>query len=67
MAINSSRLYEAEESDLLFGWFVAPCSLDDGLGGVNVSCIVAQPHAEMTNLSADLMVRLRKVSCLYYL
>lgn len=61
VAVNSSRLYEAQESDLLFGWFVAPCNLDDGLGGVNVSCIVAQPHAKAINLSANLMTRLQKV------
>lgn len=63
VAVNATKIYEAEESDLLFGWFVAPCSLHDGLGSVNVSCIVAQPFENQIldqNLSCDLMLRLRQ-------
>lgn len=63
VAVNANKTYEAEESDLLFGWFVAPCSLHDGLGSVNVSCIVAQRFENQVldqNLSCDLMLRLRQ-------
>lgn len=64
VAVNATKIYEAEESDLLFGWFVAPCSLHDGLGSVNVSCIVAQPFENQAtqdqNLSVNLMLRLRQ-------
>lgn len=64
VAVNSTKIYEAGEHDLLFGWFVAPCSLHDGLGSVNVSCIVAQPSYENQiqeqHLGCDLLIRLRQ-------
>ncbi|KAF1316801.1 DNA ligase 1, partial [Globisporangium splendens] len=65
VAMNSNKIYEADESDLLFGWFVAPCSLHDGLGSVNVSCIVAQSCYENNqlqdqHLGCDLLLRLRQ-------
>lgn len=63
VAMDATKLYEASESDLLFGWFVAPCSLHDGLGAVNVSCIVTQQSENQValepNLSCDLLLRLR--------
>lgn len=62
--MNAAKIYEADESDLLFGWFVAPCSLHDGLGSVNVSCIVAQPSSNQSSatphVSSDLLLRLRQ-------
>lgn len=50
VAVNGDNLNRAEENDLLFSWFVAPCVLDNGSKFVNVSCMVAQPY---TNQSAD--------------
>uniref|UniRef100_K3WYA8 FYVE-type domain-containing protein n=1 Tax=Globisporangium ultimum (strain ATCC 200006 / CBS 805.95 / DAOM BR144) TaxID=431595 RepID=K3WYA8_GLOUD len=65
VAMNSSKIYEADGNDMLFGWFVAPCSLHDGLGSVNVSCIVAQSYHENNqlqdeHLGCDLLLRLRQ-------
>lgn len=65
VAVDATRLYDASERDLLFGWFVAPCSLHDGLGAVNASCVVTQPFEnqvalEQPNLSCDLLLRLRQ-------
>ncbi|DAZ96198.1 TPA: hypothetical protein N0F65_012388, partial [Lagenidium giganteum] len=62
IATNGARLYEADERDLLFGWFIAPLSHDGNT--VSVSCILAQPIENQTqevNLSVDLMVRLQSV------
>lgn len=60
--MNGCNLYEADERDLLFGWFVAPCSLD-GSQSVNVSCIVAQPYENQSvdqNFSLDLAMRVNR-------
>ncbi|RLN72104.1 hypothetical protein BBJ28_00013837 [Nothophytophthora sp. Chile5] len=67
VAASGAKLYEAGERDFLFGWFVAPCSLDDGLGSVNVSCIAAQPYENQSleqNLSCDLLRRLSQATAL---
>lgn len=63
VAVNGSDLRAVDERDLLFGWLVAPCSLDDGSQSVNVSCIVAQPFENQSadlNLSMDLAMRVNR-------
>lgn len=61
VAVSGNNLYCADEGDLLFGWFVAPCTLDDGFASVNVSSIVSQPFENQAgdpNLSYDLVMRI---------
>ncbi|KAF4140783.1 GAF domain-containing protein [Phytophthora infestans] len=59
-----STLKEVSESDLLFGWFVAPSGCEDEANSVNVSCIAIQSSKSQSrrevNLSLDLLRRLNQ-------
>ncbi|KAG3205142.1 hypothetical protein PC128_g1590 [Phytophthora cactorum] len=63
VAIRASKDEETSESDLLFGWFVAPSGREDEMSSVNVSCIAAQSYENQShdlNLSLDLLRRLNQ-------
>lgn len=63
VAISENTIEEASEDDLLFGWFIVPCSRGDDESFVTVSCITAQSHSNHIigqNLSLDLLRRLNQ-------
>lgn len=58
VAIDATAGSKASEADLLFGWFVAPCRLDDHRNYTDVSCFVSQPSENQQDVSRDLVRRL---------
>ncbi|GMF28960.1 unnamed protein product [Phytophthora fragariaefolia] len=63
VAVSDKNYEEASESNLLFGWFIVPCSRDDDVSFVTVSCITAQTYRSqpiVQNLSLDLLRRLNQ-------
>ncbi|KAG3114496.1 hypothetical protein PI124_g3990 [Phytophthora idaei] len=63
VAIRASKDEETSESDLLFGWFVAPSGREDEMSSVNVSCIAAQSYGNQSHdliLSLNLLRRLNQ-------
>ncbi|KAG7395526.1 hypothetical protein PHYBOEH_003666 [Phytophthora boehmeriae] len=65
VAISDEVLEEALSNAFLFAWFVAPCTLDDNLGSITVSCIALQLGRNQTSnreFSHDLLERLSLVT-----